>query len=69
LEVLRIIRAADPNLPVIMLTGNDDARIAGETLKIGIVAYCPKPVNFQYLEHLIATALDPPAAPKTRRGA
>jgi CheY-like chemotaxis protein len=68
LEVLRIIRAANPNLPVIMLTGNDDARIAGETLKIGVVAYCPKPVNFQYLEHLIATALDPPTAPKTRRG-
>ena len=66
LEVLRIIRATDSTLPVIMLTGNEDARIAGETLKIGIVAYCPKPVNFQYLEHLIATALDPP---KPRRDA
>lgn len=66
LEVLRVIRATDTRLPVIMLTGNEDARIAGETLKIGIVAYCPKPVNFQYLEHLIATALDPP---KTRQRA
>jgi DNA-binding NtrC family response regulator len=66
LEVLRLIRATDPKLPVIMLTGNDDYRVAGETLRIGIVAYCPKPVNFQYLEHLIATALD---APKTRRDA
>jgi len=66
LEVLRVIHATDPHLPVIMLTGNDDVRIAGETLKIGIVAYCPKPVNFQYLEALIATALEPP---KTRRGA
>lgn len=64
-EVLRIIRATHPTLPVIMLTGNEDTRIAGETLTIGVVAYAPKPLNFQYLEHLIAAALEPP---KGRRG-
>jgi DNA-binding NtrC family response regulator len=66
LEVLRFIQATHPTLPVIMLTGNEDSRIAGETLTMGAVAYAPKPLNFQYLEHLIAAALQPP---KRRRGA
>lgn len=63
-EVLRFIRATHPTLPVIMLTGNEDARVAGQTLKMGVVAYAPKPLNFQYLEHLIAAALEPPQGPR-----
>jgi CheY-like chemotaxis protein len=63
-EVLRLIRAADPSIAVIMLTGNDDSRIAGEALAAGATAYAPKPLNLQYLEHLIAVALSQRQPPK-----
>jgi DNA-binding NtrC family response regulator len=59
-EVLKLIRAADPTIPVVMLTGQTDARVAGETLRLGAIAYAPKPVNFRYLDHLLATVLEPP---------
>jgi DNA-binding NarL/FixJ family response regulator len=57
-EVLKLIRATDPTIAVVMLTGQTDARVAGETLTLGAVAYAPKPVNFRYLDHLLATALE-----------
>ena len=57
-EVLKLIRATDPSIAVVMLTGQTDPRVAGETLKLGALAYAPKPVNFRYLDHLLATVLD-----------
>jgi two-component system response regulator RegX3 len=57
-EVLKLIRATDPTIAVVMLTGQTDSRVAGETLKLGAIAYAPKPVNFRYLEHLLATVLE-----------
>lgn len=59
-EVLKLIRATDPTIAVVMLTGQTDSRVAGETLELGALAYVPKPVNFQYLEHLLATVLERP---------
>lgn len=56
-EVLKRILASDPSIAVIMLTGNEDSRVAGEVLSAGAVAYAPKPLNFQYLDHLIGAAL------------
>jgi CheY-like chemotaxis protein len=63
-EVLKLLRAADPSIAVIMLTGNDDSRVAGEALASGASAYAPKPLNLQYLEHLIGAALSNRRAPK-----
>jgi DNA-binding NtrC family response regulator len=60
IDVLKLIRSADPTIAVVMLTGQTDARVAGESLKLGAFAYAPKPVNFLYLDHLLATVLDPP---------
>jgi DNA-binding response OmpR family regulator len=57
-EVLKLIRATDPTIGVVMLTGQTDSRVAGETLKLGAIAYAPKPVNFRYLEHLLAAVLE-----------
>jgi DNA-binding response OmpR family regulator len=59
-EVLKLIRATDPTIPVVMLTGQTDTRVAGEILRLGAIAYAPKPVNFRYLDHLLATVLDRP---------
>jgi DNA-binding NtrC family response regulator len=54
---LRGIRAIDPKIPVIMVTGNESTRVAGEAIKDGAFSYLPKPVKVRYLDHLVATAL------------
>jgi len=53
-EVLKIIRGADATIPVIMLTGNTDNAVAATVLRYGAASYAPKPLNFQYLDHLVA---------------
>ncbi|HEU4369098.1 MAG TPA: response regulator [Methylomirabilota bacterium] len=58
-ETLRSVRALDPAIPVIMVTGNASTRVAGEAIKAGAYSYLPKPVRFQYLDHLAATVLGP----------
>jgi DNA-binding NtrC family response regulator len=60
-EALRGVRAIDPKIPVIMVTGNADTRVAGEVIKGGAYSYLPKPVRFRYLDHLAATVLGPAA--------
>jgi DNA-binding NtrC family response regulator len=54
---LRGIHAVDPTIPVIMVTGNESTRVAGEVIKDGAFSYLPKPVKMQYLDHLVAAAL------------
>ena len=60
-EALRGVRAIDPRIPVIMVTGNEDTRVAGDVIRHGAYSYLPKPVRFQYLEHIAATVLGPAA--------
>jgi len=54
-EVLRRIKAMDSSILVIMLTASTDLKVAEEILKLGAFAYFPKPVNFQYLAHLVGS--------------
>jgi len=56
-EALHAIHAIDPKIPVIMVTGNESSRIAGDVIKDGAFSYLPKPVKIQYLDHLVAAAL------------
>jgi two-component system nitrogen regulation response regulator NtrX len=56
-EVLQSVRAIDARIPVIMVTGNASTRVAGEVIKSGAYSYLPKPVKFQYLDHIVATVL------------
>jgi DNA-binding NtrC family response regulator len=58
-EALRRVRAIDPGIPVIMVTGNASSRVAGDVIKDGAYSYLPKPVKFQYLHHIVATVLGP----------
>jgi len=55
---LRAIRAIQPRLPVIMLTGNDSRRTAAEVTALGAYSYMPKPVRLVYLEHLVGALFD-----------
>jgi len=54
---LRGIHAIDPKIPVIMVTGNESARVAGEVIRDGAFSYLPKPVKLRYLDHLVGTVL------------
>jgi CheY-like chemotaxis protein len=58
-EALRAVRAMDAKIPIIMLTGNTSSRIAGDVIKDGAFSYIPKPIRFQYLDHIVATVLGP----------
>ena len=56
LEVLRYMRALDPRVPVIMITGTSDEVAITTALMRGAFAYIPKPFNVEYVKHLIAVA-------------
>jgi len=60
-QTLRELRALDDRIPVVMLTGNTSTQVAGDLIKNGAFSYVPKPVKFQYLDHLVATLLGPHA--------
>lgn len=50
LETLRRLKALDPNLLVIMVTGVDDEYVAGEAIKAGACDYITKPISLAQLE-------------------
>jgi two-component system, response regulator, stage 0 sporulation protein F len=56
-QVLRRIRAVAENLPVIMVTANEDVCLAKETLSLGAFDYVAKPFDFDYLDRAVAAGL------------
>ena len=56
-QVLRRIRAVAANLPVIMVSANEDVRLAEETLSLGAFDYVAKPFDFDYLDRAVAAGL------------
>jgi DNA-binding response OmpR family regulator len=62
--VLKEIRIIDRTIPVIMVTGVDDAGVMADALNNGAVAYIGKPFDLRYVENLVALALQP--RPATR---
>ncbi|HYS19041.1 MAG TPA: response regulator [Candidatus Binatia bacterium] len=56
-QVLRRIRELDGNVPVIMVTANEDVVLAKETLKLGAFDYVAKPFDFEYLDRAVAAGL------------
>jgi DNA-binding response OmpR family regulator len=57
LELLKRIRAINPAIAVIMVTGNTDPRRAREALELGACAYVDKPFDVPYLKRVVAMAL------------
>lgn len=76
LSALQQIRARDPEVGVIMVTGNIDTEIAKQTLALGAFDYVTKPIDFGYLKWAIETLLlmrspqseEPKRPSRTRRG-
>ena len=58
-EVLKRIRAINPAIGVIMVTGNTDSQLVREALELGALAYVDKPFDLTYLRRVVATALQP----------
>ncbi|HEY7521322.1 MAG TPA: response regulator [Methylomirabilota bacterium] len=56
-EVLGRLRALDPTVAVVMLTGNDDETLARQLLRAGAFDYVPKPFQLDVLERVIAAAV------------
>jgi DNA-binding response OmpR family regulator len=55
--VLARLRAIDPTVSVVMLTGNDDEALARQLLRAGAFDYLPKPFQLDVLERVIAAAV------------
>ena len=56
-EVLARLRAIDPTVSVVMLTGNDDEALARRLLRAGAFDYLAKPFQLDVLERVIAAAV------------
>src|SRR5437879_10685207 len=56
-QVLRKIREINGDVPVIMVTANEDVSLAKETLKLGASDYVAKPFDFDYLDRAVAAGL------------
>jgi len=65
-EVLKDIKQIDDSIAVIMVTANEQVAMAAEALRNGAFGYVPKPFDFRYLDHMLATILDrlPQRGPK-----
>jgi len=52
-EALGRIRASWPDLPVVMISGQQDEEVAKDTLRYGAFDYVVKPIDFDYLERTL----------------
>jgi CheY-like chemotaxis protein len=57
LEVLDHLRRDHPRIPVVILSGNEDASVARATLRSGAVDYMQKPFNITALARVVAAAI------------
>jgi DNA-binding response OmpR family regulator len=56
-EVLARLRALDPTVSVVMLTGNDDEALARRLLRAGAFDYVAKPFRLEVLERVVLAAV------------
>ena len=56
-QVLKDIKQIDDTNAVIMVTASEQVAMAAEALRSGAFAYVPKPFDFRYLDHMLATIL------------
>jgi len=52
-ETLKQLSARSPEVPVIMVTVNEDVQTTSQLLQLGAADYVPKPFNLDYLEQAI----------------
>ncbi|MES1172555.1 MAG: EAL domain-containing protein [Bacteroidota bacterium] len=57
LELLRVVRERDLDVPIILMTGNPDLKGAMEAIEYGAFRYITKPVDLSNLLNVVARAL------------
>lgn len=57
-EVLKDVKKIDESIPVVIVTANEQVSVAADALKSGAFGYVPKPFDFRYLDHIVATIFD-----------
>lgn len=57
-EVLKDVKKIDDSITVIMVTANEQVSLAADALKSGAFGYVPKPFDFRYLDHMVATIFE-----------
>jgi len=60
-QVLKDIKQIDESIAVIMVTANEQVAMAADALRSGAFGYVPKPFDFRYLDHMLATLFDRPS--------
>ena len=58
IDLLRRVKAANPDLPVIVITGHGDVSLAVEAMKIGAVDFLEKPFDDDLLLAAVRAALN-----------
>jgi two-component system nitrogen regulation response regulator GlnG len=58
IDVLKRLRARDPDLPVIMLTGHADVKTAVQAIKLGAAHYLTKPMDVEEVVLVVRRALE-----------
>ncbi|NDV27828.1 response regulator [Desulfovibrio sp. JC010] len=49
IEILKVFKMLDPDLPVLMLTGHGCEKAAAESVRLGVADYLSKPIEFSLL--------------------
>lgn len=57
LEMIQALKKIDPSIPIIIITGYSDVKLAVEVMKKGAFEYVTKPINQEEILHTIQTAL------------
>jgi len=57
-EVLERIKQLKPNLPVIVMSGNDDKANREKAIRLGALEYIVKPIRFGMLANILANELE-----------
>ena len=58
ISMLRKVRAQDPDVPIVMITGHGSVQTAVEVTRLGATEYLPKPFDPEELVLLVRRALD-----------
>ena len=58
MELLRHLQRHQPDLPIVMVTGHGDERLAAEAMKLGAFDYLPKPFDYEEMTRVLRRAIE-----------
>jgi two-component system response regulator FixJ len=67
IELLRLVKQSNPDLPVIVITGHGDISLAVEAMKLGAVDFLEKPFDDDQLLSAVRSALNQDADASKRK--